>query len=102
MKNRKWNMLVYVHGILLLWALLFIGSLTLHDGGRTAGVLAPGNALFLFVNIPLAVFSFVLKRKKCFDKSYETPIVVLSRLNAMVGIAAWIFLAMLIHEFSLG
>ena len=96
MKNRNWNFLVYVHGSLLLWALLLALSLSVPDGGKTAGVLAAGNALILFVNIPLAVFSFVLKAKGRFDLQYERFAIVLSILNLIIGIAAWLFVLLLL------
>lgn len=97
MKNRKWNFMVYVHAGLLLWAFLFLCSLCIPDGGITASILASGNFFFLFLNIPLAVFSFVLKAKACFDLRYEGIAVVLSILNIIVGIAAWLFVALLLQ-----
>ena len=97
MKNKNWNFLVYVHGGLLLWALLFVVSLLIPDSGKIVSVLAVGNALFLFVNIPLAVFSFVLKAKGHFDLQYEGFVVVLSILNIIVGITAWLFVILLLR-----
>ncbi len=96
MKNKNWNNLVYVHSGLLLWALLFVVSLFIPDGGKTASVLAIGNALFLFVNIPLAVFSFILKAKDRFSIEYESPVVVMSILNTIIGIVMWLFVLLLI------
>lgn len=98
MKTRKWDFLFYVHGALLLWFVLFVISLSIPDGGKTASVLAIGNALFLFINIPLVVFSFVLKAKDRFGTGYERPIAVLSVLNALVGILAWIFVILLMQS----
>ena len=63
MKTKNWNILIYLHGALLLWFVLFIVSLLIPDGGKTASILAVGNALFLFANIPLAVLSFILNAK---------------------------------------
>lgn len=98
MKTKKWNFLLYVHGALLLWFVLFVISLFIPDGGKTASVLAIGNALFIFINIPLVVLSFVLKAKDCLGTDYESPIAVLSILNAIVGILAWIFVILLLHS----
>lgn len=95
MKTKKWDFLVYIHGALLLWFVLFVVSLFIPDGGHTAGALAIGNALFLFANIPLAVFSLILKAKDRFSIEYESPIVVLSILNTIVGILVWLFGVML-------
>ncbi len=102
MKNKNWNFLVYVHGGLLLWALLFVVSLFIPDSGKTASVLAIGNALFLFVNIPLAVFSFILRAKDCFSIEYESPVVVLSILNTIIGIVLWIFVVLLAQSPKFG
>ena len=102
MKNNKWNIIVYLHTILLLWALLFIGSLYIPDGGRTASALAIGNALFMFVNIPFAVVSLVLKAKGYFSVEYEKPIVVLSILNIIIGAIAWYVVVLLLHSPTLG
>ncbi len=101
-ESPNWNFLVYVHGSLLLWALLFVVSLLIPDGGKTASVLAVGNALFLFVNIPLAVFSFILKAKDRFSIEYESPVVVLSILNTIVGIILWIFVVLLAQSPKFG
>ena len=97
MKSKKWNFLIYIHGALLLWFVLFIISLLIPDSGKTASILAVGNALFLFANIPLAVFSFILKAKDRLSIAYETPIVVLSILNIIVGILMWLFVVMLMQ-----
>ena len=98
MKSKNWNFLLYIHGVLLLWFVLFIISLLIPDGGKAASILAVGNAFFLLVNIPLAVFSFILKAKDRFSMAYETPIVVLSILNIIVGILLWLFVVMLIQK----
>ena len=97
MKNKKWNIIVYLHAVLLIWALLFVGSLVVPDVRKIAGVLAIGNVLFLFVNIPFAVVSLVLKAKKYFSIQYEAPVVVLSILNIVIGILAWIFVVLVLQ-----
>ena len=102
MKNRNWNFLVYVHAALLLWALLFVVSIFIPDGGKIASVLAIGNALFLFVNIPLAVFSFILRVKDRFSTEYERSVVVLSILNTIIGIVLWIFVVLLAQSPKFG
>lgn len=98
MKLKNWNFLVYIHSILLLWFISFVASLSLGDGGKTTGVLAIGNALFLFVNIPLSIFSLVLYKKDRFSKHHKIPAVVLSIVNMIVSIAAWIFVVMLLQK----
>ena len=102
MRPKKWNFLLYVHGALLLWFVFFVISLFIPDGGKTASVLAMGSVLFLFINIPLVVLSFVLKAKDCFGTDYKRPIAVLSILNAIVGILAWIFVFLLLQSPSFG
>ena len=97
MKDRKWNILVYVHSVLFLWALLFICSLIVPGSGSISKVLAIGNIFFLFLNIPLSIFSFARKAKGQFDLRYEGIAVALSILNIIVGIAAWFFTILLIQ-----
>ncbi len=98
MKNKKWNIIVYPHIVLLLWALLFLGSIFLSDSGTTASVLAFGTPLFLFFNIPFSVVSLVLNAKGYFSKKYGRTIVVLSILNIIVEIAAWYFAILLLQK----
>ena len=97
MNTKNWNFLLYVHSALLLWLVLFVVSIFIPDGGKTTGMLAIGNALFLFSTIPLAIFSFILKAKGRFSTAYERPIVVLSIFNLIVGILAWCFVVMLMQ-----
>lgn len=98
MKNKKWNVLVYLHAGLLLWALLFLGNLFMRDSSKLIAVLGMGNFFFLFINIPFSAVSFALKAKKCFDEQYEVPVVILSILNTVVGIAAWYCLVLLLQK----
>lgn len=99
-KPSKWNILVYVHAALLLWAVLFICGLLVFS--KTNFVFAFGNFFFLFVNIPLAILSFVLMSKDYIDIKYKVPTAVLSVLNIIVGISAWYFVILLIQEANLG
>ena len=98
MEKWKENGILCVNVFLLLWAILVIGSIFVDGSGELTGMLAIGNALFLFVNIPFAVVSFLLKKKGCFSKPYERPISVLSLLNLLVGIAAWLFVSVLFRK----
>ena len=85
----NWDRLRHVHAVLLVWFLLFFGSL--HISPYLAAALAIGNALFMFVNIPLSLLSFVLMAKGRFSRKYNIPIAVLSVLNTGVSIAVWSF-----------
>lgn len=85
----NWDRLRYLHTGLLLWFVLFFGSL--HISPYLAAVLAIGNALFMFVNIPLSLFSVLLMAKGRFSKQYNIPIAILSILNTGVSIAVWSF-----------
>ena len=98
-ENKNWNILVYLHAALLLWALLFLSAAFVLDDGKFAGVLAIGNALFLFINIPFALFSLALKRKGYFTQQYSIPVVILSILNIAVGIVAWYYFVQLLLKF---
>lgn len=98
MGSRKWHHIVYLHAVLFLWALGFLVCLFIPGGGRIAGILAIGNYLFLFLNIPLAIFSFVLRAKNRLDAAYKGTIAVLSILNTLVGIAAWLSVILLLQK----
>ncbi len=93
--KKRWQSLLYTHIFLLLWAVLFLLSLFLADGGTVASMLAPGNFAFLFVNIPLAVLSVYHALKGHLGKPHIVPVLMLSLLNTLIGIAAWIFVVML-------
>lgn len=97
MKNKKWNIIVYPHIVLLLWALLFLGSF-IFDSGTAASIFAFGTPLFLFFNIPFSAVSLVLKAKGYFSKKYGRAIVVLSILNIIVELAAWYFAILLLQK----
>lgn len=102
MKRKKWDFLLYVHAVLLLWALLFLCSALLLDDGRIVSIFATGTPLFLFVDIPFSIFSFVLNRKGFFRATYQKPITVLSVLNTLVGITAWILVIWLLQSPKFG
>lgn len=93
------NYYFYLHAVLLLWAALFAWSLFfIHDGGKTAGTLAVGNFAFIFLNIPLALRSFVLAAKGRFSQKFTIPIIVMSILNTAMGVNAWAFLILLVFN----
>lgn len=98
----KWNFLVYVHAVLLLWAMMFICCLFVPGGGSIASILAIGNIFFLFINIPLAIFSFILKAKDRFSIDFEGPIAVLSVLNSIIGAIAWALFILLMQSPKFG
>lgn len=98
MQNKKEQILMYLHSVLLFWFLLFVGSFFLPDGGKAAGVLAMGNAVFLFANIPFSLVTLVLKAKGQFSGKYNRAVAILSVLNICVGIAAWLFVAALLRK----
>jgi len=101
MTNKYAKLFLLLHAVLLTWAALFFVSLFyIHDGGKTAGTLAIGNLAFLLVNIPLSAVCIILAAKKRFTKPCSVPIVIMSILNAAVGINAWAFLIMLMEEYS--
>ena len=43
MEKKKWDVVLIVHILIILWALIFFSSLFLSDSGKMAGTLAPGN-----------------------------------------------------------
>ena len=95
MKNKNLDFFVFLHAILLLWAVLFLICLSIPVLRDMLDFLAWGNILFLFVNIPFSLVSLVLKAKGHFSRKYGIPIVVLSLLNTTVGIMVWWFVVLL-------
>ena len=96
--QKKWDWLLILHILIILWAVLFVFSLFYStDGGRMAGMLAPGNFAGLFISIPLAIISLIARAKKRFSENCSIPIVVLSIVNICVGVADWIFFVMIMR-----
>jgi len=89
MKYRNWDRILWLHTLCFGWFLLFY--LSLFGSGRIAAVLAIGNVMFLFGNIPLSLLSLVLIFRGRFSRRYNIPIAVLSILNTLVSIAVWSF-----------
>lgn len=99
MRRKKWDWLLIVHALIILWALLFVYSLFFRiDGGKLAAMLAPGNFVGLFISIPLAIISLIGRAKKRFSERCSIPIVLFSILNICVGIADWIFFVMVMRS----
>ena len=98
MRQKKWDWLLIVHTLILLWALLFVYSLFFRtDGGKLAGMLAPGHFVGLFICIPLAIISLIARRKKRFSEKISILISLLSIFNICVGIADWLAFFMLMR-----
>ena len=66
---------------MLLWFVLFVISLSIPDGGKTASVLA---------------VSLILSKKKHFTH-HKAFAIVLSIINMLIGIVMWIVVVMLIQ-----
>lgn len=103
MERQKMKRIVLIHGILLIWAVLFAACLFyFRDGSNTAGILAVGNIAFLLFNIPFSAASIISAARKRICRPYLTPIVIMSILNAFMGLNAWAFLILLMVESSYG
>ncbi len=94
MEKKKWDVVLIVHILIILWALIFFSSLFLSDSGKMAGTLAPGNIAGLFISIPLAVISLAARAKKRFSEKASGAVLVLSILCICVGVATWTFAVM--------
>lgn len=97
MQKRNLDWLIYPHAILLVWAAVFLQSLTM-GSGRLAGILAKGIIAFLLINIPLGVFSLICVYKKRVGKRTVPALTTLSVLNILNGIAAWCSLILLLKK----
>ena len=90
-KTRKWDWILGIQVLIVLWALLFFPSLFCAGGVKMTGYLAWGNLLGVFVSIPLAVFSLIARAKKRFSENASAFILAFSVLNICVGIISWSF-----------
>lgn len=97
MQKRNLDWLICPHAILLVWAAVFLQSLTM-GSGRLAGILAKGIIAFLLINIPLGVFSLICVYKKRVGKRTVPALTTLSVLNILNGIAAWCSLILLLKK----
>lgn len=98
MRRERWDRLLIVHVLIIVWAFLFVGSLVFEtDGGKLAGMLASGNIVAIFISIPLAIISLMARAKQRFSEICSTPILVLSIVSICIGIAGWIFLIMIMR-----
>ena len=88
------GLLVCVHMGLAAWAVLFLVSLSVKDGGAAAGFLGTGNIAFLFVNIPLSVITLILVKKGRIGRRCMALSVVLAVTNMLIGAAAWMILVL--------
>ena len=99
-RKKKWDWLLILHALIILWALLFVYSVNFRtDGGKMASILAIGNFFGLFISIPLAVISLIARAKKKFSEKLSIPVILLSLLNICVGVADWIFFFTLLLHF---
>ena len=89
-EKNKWDLLIKVEGIAVIWFVAFLGSLTLVDGGRTASVLAFGNFYFAFLAVPAGITGLIQKKKGAFSPNWEGYAVPLSVTNIIIGVLAWI------------
>lgn len=96
MKSPKRTFLLYAHGVLLLWALLFILSLSTPGCGKVARALAFGQFFFLLINIPLSIFTLILNAKEYFGSKLKRLVTILSAANIVIGAADWCFLIMVL------
>ncbi|MBO7658854.1 MAG: hypothetical protein J6T65_06025 [Clostridia bacterium] len=93
MRKNKWDLLLILHVLIILWAVLF--TLILIFGGNSDGKLvaslAWGNFAGLFVSIPLAFISLIARANKRFSEKASGAVLVLSILCICVGVATWYF-----------
>lgn len=96
-EHKNADFIIYIHSFLFLWAVAFLACLQFYQLRNALSVIAFGNIAFLFFNIPFSVISFVLKIKGFISIKYAKSLVVLSIVNILVGIAAWIFVAIVLR-----
>lgn len=95
-KKKLHNWILIPNIVLFVWAVFFVASIIL-SWGHTAGIISIGQVLFLFINIPLAILSFVFIAKKRVSKKIIVPLIIFAVLNIIFSIADWIFVILLIN-----
>ncbi len=94
MKQKSTDWQVYVHVILFLFACAFLIGLSLNNDVLIS-IFSKAMIAFWLINIPLGIISLVAVAKGRAKKSLSVPLSVLSVLNILVGLAAWVFLILL-------
>ena len=94
MKQRSADWQVYVHVVLFLCACAFLIGLSLNND-VIISIFSKAMIAFWLINIPLGIISLVAVAKGRAKKSLSVPLSVLSVLNILVGLAAWVFLILL-------
>ena len=96
-KNKNVNFIVYIHIFLFAVAVIFYLALRF-NWSLIIPIFAIFNFVFLFINIPLAITSFILKIKGLFSRKFATAIIIFSILNSIVGILVWYILIVLLQK----
>ena len=99
-KKKYYNWLVIPHIIIFIWTTLFV-YLVFSSRASTvvfSGVIITiGQIFLLFINVPLAILSFVFIAKKRVGKYYTVPLIIFAVLNIIFSILDWIFVILLIN-----
>ena len=94
-KSTDWQ--IYVHVILFLFACAFLIGLFLKEAALVS-IFSKAMIAFLLLNIPLGIISLVSVAKGRVKQNRVVSLSVFSIVSILVGVAAWIFLVLLMKK----
>ena len=97
MKPRSADWQWYVHLVLFLCACVFLIGLFLKEAVLVS-IFSKAMIAFLLLNIPLGIISLVSAAKGRVKQNRVVSLSVFSIVNILVGVAAWIFLVLLLKK----
>lgn len=89
-EKNKWDLLIKVEGIAVIWFVVFLAELFLPGSGALGPFMGFGVFYFAFLAIPAGITGLIQKKKGAFSPDWEGYAVPLSVTNIIIGVLAWI------------
>ena len=88
--KNKWDLLIKVEGIAVIWFVVFLAELFLPVSGALGPFMGFGVIYFAFLAVPAGITGLIQKKKGAFSPNWEGYAVPLSVTNIIIGVLAWI------------
>ena len=89
-EKNKWDLLLQVEGIAIIWFVVFLAELFLPVSGALGPFMGFGVFYFAFLAIPAGITGLIQKKNGAFSPNWEGYAVPLSVTNIIIGVLAWI------------
>lgn len=89
-EKNKWDLLIKVEGIAVIWFVVFLAELFLPGSGALGPFMGFGVFYFAFLAVPAGITGLIQKKKGAFSPDWEGYAVPLSVTNIIIGVLAWI------------